>query len=776
MGFGDTFDPAGMLAYSNQLQEMKFRNRLYEMKYSSEERKEQELALKESMALDQYGLAVKQQQEAQENATGRPQGGATPSGGTSIGGSPMAYAPSSGASYVPKNPAAYSLAQAVKSSETSSLGDYGAVGKDNEHGAYQYTTGTWNMLSDEYSKQVLGKPGPLPMTPQNQDDVTLWDADRKLASGMNPNQFGRYWNSGNPNSNAVGVSKGGVPYNVPAYGQHIEDIFNKLSSRNMTADASGKTVPLSGGGDTNRKSYEWANGVITPPQQGGMTPQGQPQQFQNTLLPEALRINPNDSRDMKRAKLDAFDRFQKNQALVQQQQQTVLNNASPVLSEILSNSTAKDDQEGYLKSLNGIEEMYRGKPNTELAIQRIEEMKKIDPSKSGGKGNWAFKGPVTQDTVELAKSYKMPEQIINSLMGKAQRGESLDAEIKDFKLAKWDTVPKGGEGGEEKSNKPSWLTEQAVKAKEGELGHPLTAQEKYDIGLKTEGEKTGAGTSGRLGAEFNALKSAGVKYDEQTGKIDIKTLPPEIRNTSSMVASYQMPLPSGFALKSPYWQAVLAVTKDINPQFNALEYEARKKTIDAVNNPTFLRMRTNANILANPSVDPKTGKPTGESELDKIVNMRNEIKPGVFGSMAPELRKFNDWDQFIKYQVSEPAMAKFKGILIANVERLGSVYQGGGTATSDYKMKLAQEFLDPTLDKPAFKDLIEAHKESIVRTLGDYSNAIVGGLQGVSLQTPSPANEGGEKSDTDGGGYQVKVGEDGTKIRWKPGMKEWEHF
>jgi hypothetical protein len=307
--------------------------------------------------------------------------------------------------------------------------------------------------------------------------------------------------------------------------------------------------------------------------------------------------------------------------------------------------------------------------------------------------------------------------------------------------------------GREGSAKPSFSDNAAMKAalaKHPEWNGKIPDGELPQILNEAAGAKAGAGTAGRLGAEFNALKSAGVESDPETGKINIKTLPAGIRSTASMVASYQIPLPSGFALRSPYWQAVLAVAKDINPDFNALEYEARKKTIDAVNNPTFLRMRTNANILANPPIDPKTGKPTGESELDKIVALRNDIQPGIFGSISPELRKFNDWDQFIKYQISDPAMAKFKGTLIANIERLGSVYQGGGTATSDYKMKLAQEFLDPTLDKPAFKDLVESHKESVLRTLSDYSNGVVGGIQGVPLQTPNPASpsQGSDSSQT----------------------------
>lgn len=295
------------------------------------------------------------------------------------------------------------------------------------------------------------------------------------------------------------------------------------------------------------------------------------------------------------------------------------------------------------------------------------------------------------------------------------------------------------------AGKPSFRDDLAIKA--GRVGTPgeqpgdKEAKSQLDSIMVAEGQKATATTAGREKAEFNALKSAGVKIDSDTGEVDMATVPVGMKNTASMIASYQLPMPSGgFALRSPYWQAVLGVVRSTNPKFNELEYEARKKAIDAVNSPQFVRMRTNANMLANPpSADPKTGQPVGKSELDKIVEARDKIQPGIMASIAPSLRKINDWDQFVDYQVSDPAMAELKGLLVANMERLGNIYSGGGTVTSDYKMRLAGDFLDPTLDKPAFAKLVETHRQSILRTFDDYSSGFVGGLQGVPLQTPNPA-------------------------------------
>ena len=153
-------------------------------------------------------------------------------------------------------------------------------------------------------------------------------------------------------------------------------------------------------------------------------------------------------------------------------------------------------------------------------------------------------------------------------------------------------------------------------------------------------------------------------------------------------------------------------------------------------------MVANGEILAKGVTDPKTGK-KGEAELDKIVRLRNEIPDGTFGKISSDLRAFNKWDQFIAYQVSDPAMAKFKSSVIANAERLGAIYSGGGTVTSDNKMKIAIDLMDGALSKQAFRPLVESHKESIENTIAEYGKgATFGGQEKKSAPPTAPKKIG----------------------------------
>lgn len=148
--------------------------------------------------------------------------------------------------------------------------------------------------------------------------------------------------------------------------------------------------------------------------------------------------------------------------------------------------------------------------------------------------------------------------------------------------------------------------------------------------------------------------------------------------------------------------------QDANIDFNAI-----KKNVMTYNGPTFVRLVNNAEILAKGTRNPYTGK-MGKPELDQLVELRNQIDDGVFASISNKVKKFNDWDQFLKYQVSDPKMAAFKSKLMANVDTLANIYAGGGTVTSDFKMRFAQDLFDAGLSKGAFKVKMDTHKESVL--------------------------------------------------------------
>lgn len=163
-----------------------------------------------------------------------------------------------------------------------------------------------------------------------------------------------------------------------------------------------------------------------------------------------------------------------------------------------------------------------------------------------------------------------------------------------------------------------------------------------------------------------------------------------------------------------------------------LAYTGEAKSVQTANSTTFQRIVKNAEILTEGVKDPKTGE-MRESELDKVVRLRNEVDDGTFGKMYNKFRTFNKWDQYLGYQFGDEKQAKLKSAIIANVERLGAVYAGGGTVTSDKKMELAAQLMDAALAKPAFSALIGMHKDSIRSTAAKF-----GAVEPVGMGATAP--------------------------------------
>lgn len=62
-----------------------------------------------------------------------------------------------------------------------------------------------------------------------------------------------------------------------------------------------------------------------------------------------------------------------------------------------------------------------------------------------------------------------------------------------------------------------------------------------------------------------------------SGDSFLQTLPPSAASQVKAIAEGKMPFPSGFALKTPYWQQMLSAVSQYDPSFDAVNYNARSK-------------------------------------------------------------------------------------------------------------------------------------------------------------------------------------------------------
>lgn len=139
------------------------------------------------------------------------------------------------------DPSLVNLAKAIRQVESG--GNFAAQGKSGEHGAYQFTSGTW----DSASRKYLGQPVPLEQaTPEQQNEVVYKRIKDWKDRGYNVGQIASMWNAGEGEPDAykgtftsstathrvgqpsVGVNSFGAHYNVPAYAKSVATAYQKI--------------------------------------------------------------------------------------------------------------------------------------------------------------------------------------------------------------------------------------------------------------------------------------------------------------------------------------------------------------------------------------------------------------------------------------------------------------------------------------------------------------------------------------------------------------------
>lgn len=658
MGFGDTFDPAGMLAYSNQLQEMKFRNKLYEMQYSKQERDEHEKSLINAAQLKAWQESAKLQDNALSYADPSRQGGDTPTGGmatpgvnpmaTSKMGSPLLggvlQVESGGRDYDAQgapltSPKGAKYAMQVMPSTAAKPGFGIEPAKDDSPAEY-------NRVGQEYLHALTEK---------------YRDPAKALAA----------YNAG-PERVDAAVAKAG-----PAWMQLMPEETQKYVpnamgyAKNSTADASGRTVP-------------------PQPGAGGMSPQGQPQHFPNTLDPmKAFAPAPGDTQYDMAGKLMARQEYEKQQQFVQQQQQGVLSNAKPTLDGLLPLYSKKGDNEGFHKALDGIDQMYKGKPNAEMIHQYISEMHNLDVSGKEGTFNW--EGPVTPMTLKLAQGKVSPDTM-QGLMGAAQSGKSLKISAEGNNINEWKEI-KEGEG---KVTGPIEDERYRKILSDKELGNPVSKEDAaWANAYKQQAkDKAGAAESGKIEATTNEDPNAFTKWPEDRKAVKYEEVlhggkPPQFkwRDTAGQNA-----------WESDYAQYVLdkyGKNAGAMSQTAKADFDSDKKSLASLTK----------------GMDAVESFETGaKNSFDFLQTVADDYDRGKY----PDV---NEFKQIFSKHVGDPKIQAFQNAVETSALEYAKVRVAGGGITSAELSQTAQQKADKLIsaaDNPeAFKNELAVMRREV---------------------------------------------------------------
>jgi hypothetical protein len=122
-------------------------------------------------------------------------------------------------------------------------------------------------------------------------------------------------------------------------------------------------------------------------------------------------------------------------------------------------------------------------------------------------------------------------------------------------------------------------------ASEAERRKAETAIGYGNLGIARQGldiKRAEADPLGVLGINPNtrggAAGAAGSAQQGGTGDAFLQTMSKPMADQVKALAEGRMAFPAGFALKSPYWQAMISAVSQYDPSFDAINYNARVKT------------------------------------------------------------------------------------------------------------------------------------------------------------------------------------------------------
>lgn len=140
------------------------------------------------------------------------------------------------------------------------------------------------------------------------------------------------------------------------------------------------------------------------------------------------------------------------------------------------------------------------------------------------------------------------------------------------------------------------------------------------------------------------------------------------------------------------------------PEQDELDYSAEKRATSTANNATFVNKIKNA-----------------DSALKMLPSLKQTIKDLDFG----DVKVANHAILFSEKQLSDPRAANLNMQLAFVADKIGSIMQGGGSTTSDFKVKLALAALDGSYSATTLTSVLDNVATYLQQAKDEYSTVTV---------------------------------------------------
>lgn len=183
------------------------------------------------------------------------------------------------------------------------------------------------------------------------------------------------------------------------------------------------------------------------------------------------------------------------------------------------------------------------------------------------------------------------------------------------------------------------------------------------VGMGPGGAQVTTTAKGRPG--LNApMKPAAASTAETSGLAGedfLKSIPKNVADQVKALAEGRMPFPGGFALKTPYWQNMITMVSQYDPNFDMVNYQAR----NATRKDFFGGGKSAVNLTAiNTAIGhlnsfDKAAEALGNSDYPMFNKVFQTVAPSAGGGeMAGKIRTF----QQAKEAVANELMRVFRGV------------------------------------------------------------------------------------------------------------------
>jgi hypothetical protein len=197
----------------------------------------------------------------------------------------------------------------------------------------------------------------------------------------------------------------------------------------------------------------------------------------------------------------------------------------------------------------------------------------------------------------------------------------------------------------------------------------------------------------------------------------LKTLQPAIASQVKALAEGRMQFPSGFALRSPYWQGLLQAVAKYDPTFDAINYNARAKT--------------RSDFTSGKSAQQVNAINTVIGHLDSLSQATDALKNG-------NVRLFNQIGNVIARATGNPNITNFNTVKKAVSDEVTRVWRQSGGAEAD--IKAAQDNLDAANSPAQLHQAIATYGELLESKLGALQNQYQQGMGINDVQMVTPAS------------------------------------